>query len=322
MRAAVYHETGSPDVFRYEEVPDPTPGRHEIRIAVEAVSIEGGDTLNRLGGAMTSPPHVVGYQAAGTVVEVGEAVTSFAVGDRAVTVAPDGSHAEQRVAGETFSWKIPDGVDLMDAAIVPVAYGTAHDCLFEFGGLQEGQTVLVHAGAGGVGVGAIQMAARAGARVLATASSDERLERLVELGLDHGINYRTHDFVAEARRLTDGRGVDLVVDSVGGETLQRSLEALGYRGRVVSVGDAGRGPKEPLDVSAMRQSNQSFVGYFLGAELASGTRAHAMVAGLIDDVGAGRLRAVIDRTFRLEEAAEAHAYIESRQALGRVVLVP
>src|SRR5690606_34795824 len=147
---------------------------------------EGGDTLNRLGGAMTSTPHVVGYQAAGTVVEVGEAVTSFAVGDRAVTVAPDGSHAEQRVAGEAGSWKIPDGVDLMDAAIVPVAYGTAHDCLFEFGGLQEGQTVLVHAGAGGVGVGAIQMAARAGARVLATASSDERLERLVELGLDHG----------------------------------------------------------------------------------------------------------------------------------------
>jgi len=322
MKAAVYYETGSPDVFRYEDVADPTPRPHEVRIAVEAISIEGGDTLNRLGGELTATPHIVGYQAAGTVLEVGALVSSIEVGDRVVTVGTDGSHAEQRVAGETFCWKIPDGVELVDAAIVPVAYGTAHDCLFEFGRLAEGETVLVHAGAGGVGVGAIQMAARAGATVLATASSDERLERLVDLGLDHGINYATHDFVAESRRLTDGRGVDVIVDSVGGETLARSIEALAYRGRVVSVGDAGRGPKEPLDVSAMRGNNQTFVGYFLGAELFSGTRAHAMVAGLIEDVGSGALKAVIDRTYPLSEAAAAHAYIESRQAIGRVVLVP
>jgi NADPH2:quinone reductase len=188
--------------------------------------------------------------------------------------------------------------------------------------LQEGGVALIHAGAGGVGVGAIQMAKRAGATVLATASSDDRLERLGELGLDHGINYRTQDFVAEVRRITDGRGADVIVDSVGGETLARSLEALAYRGRVVSVGDAGRGPKEPLDVSPMRQSNQAFIGYFLGAELFSGTRAHEMIAGLIDDVGSGALRAVVDRTFPLEDAAGAHAYIESRQAIGRVVLIP
>jgi NADPH2:quinone reductase len=322
MKAAVYYETGSPDVFRYEDVADPTPRANEVRIEVEAISIEGGDTLNRLGGAMTATPHIVGYQAAGTVLEVGTAVTSIDVGDRVVTVSTDGSHAEQRVAGESFCWKIPDGAELLDAAIVPVAYGTAHDCLFEFGRLAQGETVLIHAGAGGVGVGAIQMAARAGATVVATASSDERLHRLRDLGLDHGINYATHDFVAEVRRLTDGRGADVIVDSVGGETLARSLEALAYRGRVVSVGDAGRGPKEPLDVSTMRPNNQTFVGYFLGAELFSGTRAHAMIAGLIDDVGSGSLRAVIDRTFPLAEAAEAHRYIESRQALGRVLLVP
>jgi NADPH2:quinone reductase len=322
MKAAVYYETGSPDVFRYEDVPDPTPKPHEVLIAVEAISIEGGDTLNRLGGAMTATPHIVGYQAAGTVHEVGAAVTSVEVGDRVVTVGTDGSHAEQRVAGEGAFWKIPDEVELIDAAIVPVAYGTAHDCLFEFGRLQEGGVALIHAGAGGVGVGAIQMAKRAGATVLATASSDDRLERLGELGLDHGINYRTQDFVAEVRRITDGRGADVIVDSVGGETPARSLEALAYRGRVVSVGDAGRGPKEPLDVSPMRQSNQAFIGYFLGAELFSGTRAHEMIAGLIDDVGSGALRAVVDRTFPLEDAAGAHAYIESRQAIGRVVLIP
>lgn len=320
MKAAVYYENGSPDVFRYEDVADPTPRPNEVLIAVEVVSIEGGDTLNRLGGALNAMPHVVGYQAAGTVIGLGSSVTAFEVGDRVVTVGMDGSHAEQRTAAESFSWKIPDGLDTADAAVVPVAFGTAHDCLFEFGRLQEGETVLIHAGAGGVGVAAIQLAHRAGARVLATASSDDRLERLHELGLDEGINYVADDFVAAARTLTNGRGVDVIVDSVGGDTLKGSLAALAYRGRCVSVGDAGRGKPEPLDVSGMKGNNQTLVGYFLGAELLSGDRAHGMIADILDDMAAGSLRAVIDRVFPLAEAGAAHAYIESRQAFGRVLL--
>ncbi len=201
-------------------------------------------------------------------------------------------------------------------------FGTADDCLFEFGRLQAGETALIHAGAGGVGIAAIQMAKRAGARVLATASSDERLERLQELGLDEGINYATHDFVAEARRLTDGRGVDVIVDSVGGRTLQGSLHALAYRGRCVTVGDAGRAPAEHLDISTMRPNNQTLSGYFLGAELLMASRAHAMIAGHLEAVARGELRVVIDRAFPLSDAAGAHAYIESRQAFGRVLLVP
>jgi NADPH:quinone reductase len=158
--------------------------------------------------------------------------------------------------------------------------------------------------------------------VLSTASSDERLERLKELGLDEGINYATTDFVAECRRLTDGRGVDVVVDSVGGATLQGSLQALAYRGRCVTVGNAGRTMGERLDVSGLGMNNQTLSGYFLGAELFLGTRAHAMVARQIDAVAAGELRVVIDRTFPLADAAAAHAFIESRQAFGRVLLVP
>lgn len=322
MKAAVYYETGSPDVFRYEDVPDPEPGPGEILIDVEAISIEGGDTLNRLGGDMSRVPHIVGYQTAGTVTHVGDTVTRFAVGDRVVGIGVDGSHAAKRAVGQAFAWKIPDGLATDTGACVPIAFGTAHDCLFEFGRLQAGETALVHAGAGGVGIAAIQMAKRAGARVLSTASSDERLARLHEYGLDEGINYVTHDFVAEARRLTDGRGVDVIVDSVGGTTLQQSLETLAYRGRCITVGDAGRGPADALDVSGMRPNNQSLTGYFLGAELFLGTRAYAMVARLLDDVAAGTLRVVIDRTFPLSEAAAAHAYIESRQAFGRVLLVP
>ena len=322
MKAAVYYETGAPGVFLYEDVPDPVPGPGDIMIDVEAVSIEGGDTLNRLGGDLARVPHVVGYQCAGTVVEVGADVRGFAVGDRAVTVGLDGSHAERRATPESFAWKLPDGVSTDEGACVPVPFGTADDCLFEFGHLRAGETALIHAGAGGVGIAAIQMAKRAGARVLATASSDDRLERLKELGLDEGINYVRDDFVTEARRLTDGRGVDVVVDSVGGMTLQGSINVLAYRGRCVSVGDAGRSSAEHLDISTMRGNNQTLSGYFLGAELLLSARPHAMIAGHLDAIARGELKVIVDRTFPLADAAEAHAYIESRQAFGRVLLIP
>ena len=187
---------------------------------------------------------------------------------------------------------------------------------------RPGETALIHAGASGVGIAAIQLAKRAGATVLATASSPERLARLSDLGLDHGIDYTATDFVEAVRTLTDGRGADVIVDSVGGSNLQRSLHCLAYRGRCITFGDAGRETPSTLDISTMRAQNQTLVGYFLGAELFLGTRAHAMIAGHLDDLAAGRLRVVIDRRYPLEEAGEAHAYIESRQAFGRVLLVP
>jgi NADPH2:quinone reductase len=321
MKAAVYYENGAPSVFRYEDVPDPVAGPGEMLMHVEVVSIEGGDTLNRLGGPLVSVPHVVGYQAAGTLVSVGPEVSGYAVGDRVVGLAFHGSHAELRVAHPLTTWKIPDGLATELAACVPVAYGTAHDGLFEFGRLVEGETALVHAGAGGVGLAAIQMAKRAGARVLATASSDERLDRLRDFGLDDGINYREKDFVTEVRALTSNRGADVILDSVGGENLQKSLSALAYRGRCVTFGNAGRGEMTKLDTSSLGTSNQSLIGYFLGPELFVGPRAHSMIAQLIDDVATGALRVEIDRRFALADAEEAHAYIESRQAFGRVVLL-
>jgi NADPH:quinone reductase len=322
MKAAVYYETGSPDVFRYEDVPDPVVGAGDILVGVEAVSIEGGDTLNRLGGDLNRVPHIVGYQCAGKVLEVGPEVTGFAVGDRAVTVGIDGSHAALRAVPEAFAWQIPEGLSTDEAACVPVPFGTADDCLFEFGHLVAGETALIHAGAGGVGIAAIQLAKRAGARVFATASSDDKLERLKELGLDEGINYAQGDFVAEARRLTDGRGVDVIVDSVGGVTLQGSINALAYRGRCVSVGDAGRTRAEQLDISNMRPNNQTLSGYFMGAEMLFFPRVHALIAGHLEAIARGELRVVIDQAFPLADAAAAHAYIESRQSFGRVLLTP
>jgi NADPH2:quinone reductase len=322
MKAAVYYETGKPDVFRYEDVPDPVCEPGGVVIDVEAVSIEGGDTLNRLGGMMAGRPHIVGYQCGGVISEVGSGVEDRAVGQRVVCTGMNGSHAEKRAVPAATTWVIPDGLDLPRAACVPIPVGTADDCLFEFGHLKKGESVLVHAGASGVGMAAIQLAARAGATVLATASSDAKLARLEEFGLDHGINYAATDFVAAARELTGGRGPDLVVGAIGGRTLQGSIACAGYRGRIVSVGGAGRDAFTP-DVSLLRPANKTLTGVFLGAELVfNAARVHPMIQGHLQAVADGALRIEIDRSYPLAEAAAAHAYIESRQAFGRVLLIP
>ncbi len=320
MKAAVYYENGSPDVLKYEEVPDPVCHPKGVIIRVLAISIEGGDTLNRWRGPLVRHPHIVGYQASGEIVEVGSEVTHLKVGQKVATVDGFGSHAELRPVPARNCWPIPDGFDPRLAAVIPVAFGTAHDCLFEFGRLKAGETVLVQAGASGVGLAAIQLAKRAGATVLATASSDERLERLKAYGLDHGINYRTHAVPESVMKLTDNKGVNLVVDSVGGPTLQGSILSLAYRGRVSMVGQAGREPMT-VDVGSLMGGNRSLSGVFLGAEIMT-DRAHDMIQRLIDEAARGEFKVVIDREFPLSQAAAAHAYIESRAAVGRVLMIP
>lgn len=322
MKAAVYYETGAPDVFRYEDVPDPVCQPGGVVIDVKAISIEGGDVLNRAGGEMPSRPHIVGYQCAGVIRQAGANVTDRTVDQPVVAVMPFGSHASQVAVAAMQTWPVPAGMDLQAAACVPIPFGTAHECLFEFGRLKAGETVLIQAGAGGVGLAAIQLAKGAGATVLATASSDEKLERLKEFGLDHGINYKTEDFVARAREHSGGRGVDLVVDSVG-TTLPGSVAATGYRGRVIQVGNAGRPDDSRLDVSTLSEMSRTLTSVFFGGALMfEPQRTRPMVEGLLRKVAEGSLRVVIDQTYPLSEAAAAHAYIESRQAFGRVVLVP
>ncbi len=320
MKAAVYYKNGDPSVLQYEDAPDPECHPHGVVIRVAAVSIEGGDTLNRFRGALATTPHIVGYQASGEIVEVGSAVTHLKPGQNVATVNAYGSHAELRSVPARNAWPVPDGFDVKLASVIPVAFGTADDCLFEFGRLKAGETVLIQAGASGVGLAAIQLAKRAGATVLATASSDERLERLKQYGLDHGINYKTENVPQAVMKLTGGKGADLVVDPVGGSTLQGSVLSLGYRGRVSMVGAAGREPMQ-IDVSSLMGGNRSLSGVFLGAEI-MGDRAHDNIQRLIDEAARGEIKVIIDRIFPLSEAAAAHAYIESRQAVGRVLLIP
>ena len=251
MKAAVYYENGPPQVLRYEDVPDPQCHPKGIVMRVEAVAIEGGDTLNRFGGPLMTHPHVVGYQAAGEVIEVGS--RGHQPQGRRQGLHHRRLGQPRRIARRLGQDRVEGAerpVDQAKPSVIPVTFGTADDCLFEFGRLKAGEVALIQAGASGVGVAAIQLAAKAGATmVIATASSDERLEKLKALGMTHGINYKTHDVVEEVMRITNKKGADVVVDSVGGATvLQGSILSLAYRGRVSSVGQAGR-DRQKMDLS-------------------------------------------------------------------------
>jgi NADPH2:quinone reductase len=322
MKAAVVYENGKPDVLRYEDVPDPECPDGCLLVDVEAISIEGGDLLARAGSPPAKTPHIVGYLCAGTVAEVGAGVEGPAVGDKVVALSADGSHAEKRVVPSVMTWPAPEGLDPAAAACIPVAFGTAQECLFTAANLEEGQTALIHAGAGGVGMAAIQLAKQAGATVISTASSDEKLERLKPLGLDHGINYASESFVDAVRELTDGRGVDVVLDSIGGKNLVDGIDALAYGGTIVSVGVAARAGSD-IEAKSLWGKNNTLRGVYLGgAMLAEYPRVHPMIGDLIGRVARGELHVEIDRTFALAEAAAAHEYLEGRTAFGRVVMTP
>jgi NADPH2:quinone reductase len=322
MKAAVIHENGGPEVLRHEDVPDPPCPPGCVVVDAVAISIEGGDLLARAAGDLPAAPHIVGYLSAGTISQVADGVDGRNIGDRVVALNAAGSHAERRTVPAAMTWPIPAGLDAPHAACVPVAFGTAYECLFTAGNLAEGQTVLIHGGGGGVGMAAIQIAKRAGARVIATASSDDKLNRLTALGLDHGINYATDSFVERTKQLTDSRGVDIVVDPVGGQNLVDSVSVLAYRGTLVSVGVAGRAGSAIEARSLWGQNNALHGVYLAGALLFEYDRTHRMIGDLLERVASGELHVEIDRSFALAEAGAAHAYIEGRNAFGRVVLMP
>jgi NADPH:quinone reductase len=322
MKAAVYYQNGGPEVFRYEEVPDPICPPEGVLVDVEVISVEGGDTLHRARSPFVGERHIVGYQCAGTVREIGARVRHRKVGDRVVALVPSGSHAEVVAAMEATTWPVPEGADLVQVACVPVAFGTAHEALFALGNLAHGQRVLVHAGAGGVGLAAIQLAKAAGAEVLTTASSDEKLARLRAFGAAHLINYKTGSFNDAITAAIGPNAVDLVIDTVGGKTLQESVACLRYRGRIVNLGLAGRDglPFNPLPLWG---KNASLVGLSLMTSLQNElARTRGVIAECIARVVAGDLRVVIEQKYALADAAKAHAHIEQRSVFGRVVMLP
>lgn len=320
MKAAVCSKNGPPSVLRYEEIPDPQPGSRDVLIRVQAISIEGGDVLNRRLLSQTTAPHVVGYQAAGVVQAIGREVQGVSVGQRVVGFNWAGSHAELFAVPEHFVYPVPDQLDIKIAATIPVTFGTADDSLFEFGKLAPGETVLIRGGTGGVGIAAIQLAKAAGAVVLATTSNDRHRNALAALGADHVINYKTHDLAQSVTSLTHERGADLVVDLVGGSYVSTLIKALKYRARVSVVGIVS---PEPSTISFLEilSKSLSFNGLLFGQEMHL-PRVHRMLARHFDAVAAGPLKMPIDRTFALSEAAAAHAHVEDGHPFGRVLILP
>jgi NADPH:quinone reductase len=322
MKAAVIYENGDPGVLRHEDVPEPECPDGFVLVDAEAISIEGGDLLARAAGEPPQLPHVIGYLSAGIVSEIGAGVEGRSVGDRVVALNAAGSHAARRAVPAAMTWPIPAGLDAARAACVPVAFGTAYECLFTAGDLTEGQTVLIHAGAGGVGMAAIQLAKHAGATVIATASSDTKLERLKPFGLDHGINYATDSFVKRTNELTDSRGVNIVIDSIGGQNLIDSIDVLAYRWTLVSVGVAARAGSA-IEAQSLWTRNNTLRGVYLGgAILYEYARIHPMIGDMLQRVASGELQVEIDRSFPLAQAAAAHEYVETRKAFGRVIITP
>jgi len=325
VRAAAYDAPGPPDVLKYVTVADPLPDSDQVLVKVHAIGLQGGDVRARAVYEVPSPRHVVGYQVAGVIEAVGSDVTDRTIGQRVAALMLAGSHAERAVTDSSWTWVLPQGMDFESAAAVPVEFGTAHETLFEFGGLTAGQTVLVQAGAGGFGLAAIQLAKAAGATVISTASSSERLERLSTYGVDFGIDYTKVDTASEVMRITKGRGVDLAVDSVGGRALAACIEAVAFRGKVVFIGTMGGrgGDQSAPDLMPLLSKNASLIGYYLVEEMVRDhDRIHAIIAEQLDRVHSGDLKAVLDRTFPLLEAADAHRRVESRQAFGRIIIKP
>ncbi|OCB14616.1 hypothetical protein A5717_10525 [Mycolicibacterium porcinum] len=318
MKAAVYETNGDPEVLRYQDIADPVVGPGDVLIAVEAISVEGGDIRHRRLVA-AAEAHVVGYAAAGVVRAVGIGVQRFVIGQRVTAFNWSGSHAEFWLVPVDFVFAVPNDLSLEVAATIPVAFGTAHDALFEFGKLTTGQTVLVRGAAGGVGIAAIQLAKSAGASVIATSSSDEQGRQLCRVGADHVVNYSTDDTPASVLAITDGVGVDLMVDMAGGADLPVLFGALRRRGRVSAVGmSAGQPILSYMDLISRLLT---ISGISFGTEMHL-PRARTIVEHCLQRAAEGDLTMPIDRRFRLDDAAAAHRYAEFGRPFGRVVIVP
>lgn len=320
MRAVVYEKNGGPEVLNYVEIDDPYPSDQQVLIETQYISIEGGDVLLRKVSPPAQVPFVPGYQVSGTVVAVGASVTEFSVGQKVCAFGWSGSHAELFCTDCRHVFSLPDDIDMALASTIPVPFGTAADALFEFGQLRAGETVLIQGAAGGVGLAAVQLAARAGATVIGTSSSNERLDRLKEFGLAHGINYRTQDIGEQCLQITGGRGVDFVLDLAGGAGVAQLLEAVKYRGRYAIVG-ASTGDLPSFQFFDLIRKSLTVFGTSFGREMHT-DRARNLVYDLIQQVADGRLKMPVEKVFALADAREAHRFVEQGHPFGRVLMTP
>ena len=305
------------------EVADPAIRAHDVLIRVAAAGVNRADILQRR-GFYPPPPGaspILGLEVAGVVAAAGAAVSQLRAGDRVMALLEGGGYAELAAAPEAQTVRVPDSIDLISAAGIAEASITAHDNLFTRAGLQAGETVLLHGGAGGVGTAAIQLASAADCQVIVTAGSSAKLQRCAQLGAHHGIDYREEDFVARVRDLTSGAGANVILDIMGAAYLERTLEALADDGRLVVIGMQG-GTSAELNLGMMLRRRALLICTMLRSRPA--VQKAAIVAAFVTEVlprlTDGTLRAVIDRVVPLHDAAAAHRALENGDVFGKVVL--
>lgn len=323
MIAIEIREPGGPEVLTPVERPEPPIGDGEVLIKVAAAGVNRPDVAQRL-GRYPPPPgasDIPGLEVAGTIAKAGSGVEGLRAGDRVCALVSGGGYAEYCAAPAGQCLPIPRGVDLRDAAGIPETTFTVWTNLFDRGRLAAGETVLVHGGSSGIGTTAIQLARALGARVFATAGRADKCAACEALGAERAINYREADFVAVVKELTGGRGVDVVLDIVGGDYLPRNLEALAMEGRLVQISTLG-GPKADINLWTVMQKRLTILGSTLRARtvaeksaLAQAVRAHVWPI-----FESGGLRVVVYRTFPLRDAAAAHRLLESSEHIGKILL--
>lgn len=322
MKAIRVHQNGGPEVLSYEDVPLPEPGPGEVRVKIEAAGLNFVDVYKRKGLYKGSLPMTPGEEAAGVVDSVGPDVTDIQVGQRVAYAQSMGSYAEYAVVPAQTLVPVPDNVELRDAAAVILQGMTAHYLCYSTYPLRAGDTALVHAAAGGVGLLLVQIAKGLGARVIGTVSTEEKAQLAREAGADEVILYTQVDFETETRRLTDGHGVEVVYDSVGKDTFDRSLNCLRPRGFMVLYGQSS-GPVPPFDPQILNARGSLYLTRpSMGHYLASRTELLQRAGDLFQSMLDGNLQVRVDTAFPLAEAAEAHRYIEGRRTKGKVLLIP
>jgi putative PIG3 family NAD(P)H quinone oxidoreductase len=321
MKAILFEQPGDPDVLRYAETADPTPGVGELLVRVRATAVNRADLLQRRGGYAPPPgaSPILGLELVGEVVHPAGA---WQAGDRVMAVVTGGAYAELAAVPAGMAMRIPEQLSFEQAAAIPEAFLTAYLNLFTLGRLQSGEAVLIHAGASGVGTAAIQLARAAGARVFATAGTAPKLALCRELGAEVAIDYKHESFAERVGAATDGRGVDVVLDFVGAPNWEANMAALGLRGRLMLIGFLG-GSHGQLDLGPIMGKSLTIAGTTLRRTPLPQKVAltEAVVTFALPRFERGELRPVIDTVLPLSRAAAAHAMVEANRNAGKVVLV-
>ena len=322
MKAIRVHTPGGPEVMRLEDVPEPTPGAGQAVVKIEAAGLNYIDVYFRTGANKVPLPFTPGVEGAGTVTAVGSGVTDVKVGDRVGYTGIIGSYAQLNVCPANRLVKLPDGLSFRDGAAAMLQGMTAHYLVGSTYPLKQGEACLVHAAAGGMGLLLCQMAKMRGATVIGTVSTEEKAALARAAGADHVILYTTQDFVPEVRRITGGRGVDVVYDGVGATTFSGSLDCLRPRGMMALFG-AASGPVPPLDLQALNVKGSLFVTRpSLNHHIAAREELLQRAGDVLGWIREGKLKLRVEITFPLAQAADAHRALEGRKTTGKVLLLP